>query len=250
VIAFTAGRDIECGAGAVGAPHQDHGQAESARRRELAGRRAAAAVLGDQHVDAMRPHQTLFVPRIERTSPGDDGYVGEIVARVHGIDGADEVVMLRRGSKGRELQAARRQKHAARRGAQRSGGRLHSRDLGPAIARLRRPGRTGDLEQATSRELCRLAGVARHLRREGMRRIDQHLDLFGPEVGRQTIGTAEAADTRRDWLRCGGGRAASERQCGVYIAMVGEGRDKRRRLGGPTEDQNADRRGSPYGLGR
>ena len=96
--------------------------------------RAAAAVLGNDDLDVMRCHQRAVVGFAERAARGDVGHMRQWQWRIDRIDAADQITMLRRAGKWRELVAAERDKDAARclaDGAYRGAGIVH---LDPAVA--------------------------------------------------------------------------------------------------------------------
>ena len=72
----------------------------------------------------------------------------------------------------------------------------------------------------------------------GMGGIDQHVDTLGGEIGRQALDAAEAADTDRDRLGGGLGRAARQRKRYVEIGSVREEPGQLPRLARAAEDEN------------
>ena len=93
----------------------DHLDAKRPRRGDLAIGRLAAAVLGDDDIDAMVLEQRAFVRLAERPARQQIGRIGHRQRRLDRIDAADEIVMLRRGLEGGDLLPAERQEDPARR---------------------------------------------------------------------------------------------------------------------------------------
>ena len=88
-IRATASSTVVADPASPGTTQQDDRQVKRPRRLELGLGRGAAAVLGDQHVDAVLAHQTDFVGELERTTRLDVGRMFENVL-VDGLDRADE----------------------------------------------------------------------------------------------------------------------------------------------------------------
>ena len=128
----------------------------------------------------MLPHQGQFVFDREGAARSEEAGLREPVIRADGIDGAYEVAMVRDGGEGGELQAAYGEEDAPRLGADRRSGGRHCRDLRPAIARLRGPRRPAGVEKRDAGEPRRLARIRRHGGGEGMRGVDQHVDVLRP----------------------------------------------------------------------
>ena len=76
----------------------DHEYPDAARPRgiELGARRIAAAVLGDDSVDAVLPHQFDFALEREGATVENIFDIGKGERRIDGIDAAHKVEMLRR----------------------------------------------------------------------------------------------------------------------------------------------------------
>ncbi len=80
-------------------------------------------------------------------------------------------------------------------------------------------------------------GIARDLRREGVGRVDQHVNAFGGEIIFKALGAAEAAAAQGN--RCGGGaRAAGEGHDRLDARRRGEQRRQRRRLRRSAENKD------------
>ncbi len=179
--------------------YHDHRQPEPARGGELAVGRGGARVLADDDLDPFPLEQARFRLGVEgaagRQHPGSRQVDRELVEH------ADQVFVLGRGSKRSELQPTDAQKNPARREAKRDS-RLHHVGYGdPTVTLDGTPGGPLDAQQGRLGELRGSRGVPRHLRREGVRRIDQGVPALGLQVRRESLHTAEATDAiRNSWI--------------------------------------------------
>ena len=223
-----------------GRPAQhDHLDAERTRGGDLAIGGAAAAVLGDHDVDAMFGHQRAVIGLRERSAPGQINHMRQRQRRIDRIDAADQIMMLRRIGERRELIAAERDEHAARRLAQRTHRCRHVIDLDPAVAFDGGPGRPLQHHE-------RHAGLPRsheRVRRDAagirMRRVDQHVDALARQIIRQARGAAEAAAADRNRLARGRSGPAGERQRHVELAAAGQSFRQQARFGRAAENEDA-----------
>ena len=158
----------------------------------------------------------------ERPARGQISRVRHGERRHHRVDAADEIMMLRRLAERRELVAAERDEHAARRKAKRLHGGAHVGDFIPAVAVDRLPCRPAQRDQANVGERRSAGRVERHRRRIRMGGIDQRGDALGAQVGGKTLGPAEPADPRRHRLLRRRGGAAGERERHGKRAAFGE----------------------------
>ena len=149
--------------------------------------------------------------------------------------------MLRRGDEGGELLAALGEKHPPRRRAERPRGLVHRLHLDPAVAGLPRPGRARQGEQRDPRRRAGLRRVARHLRGEGMGRVDHRVDPLGLEKSAQPPDAAEAAAAHGDRRRRRRARAPGERQDRRDVGPPGERGGERARFGRAAEEKKAHR---------
>jgi len=70
-----------------------------------------------------------------------------------------------------------------------------------------------------------------------MSRVDHGVDPFGPQIGRQALGAAEAADALRNRLRRRVGGRARERQERVDAGLSGEAARERARFRRSSENE-------------
>jgi hypothetical protein len=193
-------------------PQQNDREAERSRRSDFAVRRRAAAVLRDDDVDLMLAQQFAF--RIFAEGPAFEkvARVRYLERRVHRIDAANQVTVLGRRGKGRDLLTADGEKHTARLGSQgncRLSGVLH---IGPSIAGHGAPGRPTQGKEGRVGLRGGTLRMSRHRRSIRMRGIDQRLDLVAAQVLYEARRPAEAARSYRHGLRQWRGGAAGQGQ--------------------------------------
>ena len=209
------------------------------RRCDLAVCALAAAVLGDQRIDAVALEQRAVVGLAEGPARGDVDRVRHGERRVHRIDAAHEIGMLGRGGEGLNLFPPQAKEDAPRRFPKGFYRVLDGVHLDPKIALNPAPGRAPQRKQ-------RHAGVARGLRRIGrddpgvrVRHIDQRIDPIIAKIIGKPCGAAEAPDPDRDrlrqWLRCAAGKG--ERH-GKFVAP-GERPGEQPGLGRAAKDEDA-----------
>ena len=221
-------------------PHDHHLDPEQARRLDLGIGRASAAVLGDEDLDLLVPHQREFVLERERPAREDQPAIGERARLGRRIDRPNDVAVLRRAGEGGELEPPLGQEHGLRRGAERVDRLLHRRDLVPAVAFLSGPWRAGEDDERRRGRAAGGKSVGRHARGEGMGRVDDDVDALGAKIGREALGTPEAADALRDRRRRRIGGRAGERQDGFEIRLAREAARQRARFRRSAEDEQAN----------
>ena len=161
-----------------------------------------------------------------------------IERRIDRIDTPDQVVVLWGSLERIDLFAADGQKYAPRRYAQRGDRPVDIFNRRPFIARDGRPSLPS---QRHNRHLClrgrinRMGGDGRGV---GMCGVDQHVDLFRNEIGRQAFGAAKATDPHRNRLGGRMGGAAGQRKRYLEIGPVRETPGQLPRLAGAAQDEN------------
>ena len=221
------------------APQQDDGKAKRPRGRDLAVGRSATAVLGDDDVNGMRDQQGPIVHLRERTTAGDIGGVRYGERRINRFDAAHEIMMLRRSREDSELGLAKREKHTARRFAERVYRCRGIRHLDPTVGGQRCPRRATQREQGDACGGRRGGCIGGNDGSVRMRGVDQGIDTFPREIPGKTLGSAESADSHRH--RVSGGRpgAACERhRCG-HIAAFAETLRQPSRFRGAAQNEDA-----------
>jgi hypothetical protein len=191
---------------------QNDRQPKRSRSNDFTVSRCTAAVLRDDDVDLMLAQQVAFPIFAEGSAFKNIGRMRYSEWRIHGIDAANQVTVLERGGKGRDLLTADGEKHMARLSSQGACRLVGIRHFSPAIAgdgAPRRPtqgkeGRAG-LHGGTQR-------VSRHRRCIRMRGIDQCVDLVVAQILHEPGGSAETARSYRHGLRQRRRGATGERQ--------------------------------------
>lgn len=216
----------------------DHLDAEPARCGNLAVGGAAAAVLGDDHIDLPAPEQRGFIGFRKGTGRQDRLLVGQIKRRRHRIDAADDVAVLRRDLEVESFLSTYRQEDAASPITERADGLDNAIDSSPAVARQGHPFRSAEGDKRNAGSLRCFRGVVRNACGKRVRRIDQQRDIFVMQEMRQPIGAAKAADARLDRLRPRVRGAAGQRDGGVVADIFGQAAREFACLGGATQNQN------------
>ena len=236
-------RSVECfdrrQAGCLGALNHDYLDAKLARRLYLRVGRITAAVLGDDHLDAMPAQRLQLVLQAERPPAMDVADIGRRQRRLDRIDAADPVVVMGGGICIMSLLPPGCQEHPQGRYAKRGDSLRNTMHGKPIIARDRRPGRSTQgkgRNAALSRCLCGIGGDAG---REWMSRIDHQIDRFIAQIAGKTLCAAEAAAAHRDRLRGRIGGSAGKRQHDIEIGAGGECYRQRAGLRRASQDQNA-----------
>lgn len=179
------------------APQHRHRQAQHSRRFNFGGCRLGAAIFRDQDFDALGAHQFNFFAQIKRPPRLNETHIAQQRHLRRWINGAQEVAMLRRLGEGAQMQAPKGQEHASRRGAKRGDRAFGVIDLAPIIVGLAQPGRAREDQQRNARAGAGLKRMARHLRGEWMRRVDDGADALLAQIVAQAGDAAKAANTHR-----------------------------------------------------
>jgi len=201
---------------------QDDGQAERARRCDLAVGRGPAAVPGDDEVDGVGRQQCSIVGLGERSTTGDVGCVRYRERRIDRLDAAYEIVVLRRLREGSDLAFAEREEDTAGRFAQRLDRRGGIGNLDPTVARARYPWRPAQRKQRHPRGCRRIRRIGRDDCGVRMRRIDKRVDAFDREIFAKALGATESARPHRHGVSGGRGGAARARDRYGHIGAFDE----------------------------
>ena len=210
----------------IRARDHDHGQRQRPRRVELGGGARAARVLGDDHFDSMRLEQCVLVRDVERSACGDQLNKRRQFLRRGHLDAAHNIEMLWRFPERRELHATSGEKDAARVSPNRCRSRLEAFHHDPAIAIAWAPGRAANGEQRHVGRVSSLDGIRLHLHGEGMRRVDEKIEVLLGQNARQTLLTAEAAGPQRArkprWVSSPAGERQGDVVARVAVKRAGE----------------------------
>ena len=217
----------------------DHRQRKRPRCRNLAVCGRAAAVFGDDDIDAMLLEHRAFVSFSERTAAGDVDSVGHPERGHDRLDATHQIVVLRRARKWLDFLAAEGKKDAARSAAQRLHGARHIGNLDPAISRDRRPAGATQRKQSNSRPQCGSSRVHGNRGRVRMRRIDKNIYFLVEKVIRQALGATKTADPHWNRLRRRGSGAACERECDREIRPPSEAFSELPRLRSAAENEDS-----------
>jgi len=193
-------------------PQQHHGNAELARRSNLAVGRATAAVLRDDYLNRMREEQRSLLIFFKRASREDVVRIRYRERRFHRIDTSNQVMVLRRRGKVRDLLSTHGEEHILGLDAQRVNGLACIEHFGPSIAGDRLPWRPA---QRNHRGIGLQGGaerVSRYRRRIRMSRINQCIDLVVEQILREAGDPTEPAAAHGYYLSQRRGGAARQRQ--------------------------------------
>jgi hypothetical protein len=182
-------------------PQQNDRQAEPSRCNDFAVSRFAAAVLRDDDVDLMLTQQLAFPFFVKGSAFKNVTRVRYLKWRIHRIDAANQVTVLGRRSKGRDLLTADGEKYMAGLSSQGTRRLLHVMDLGPSIAGHGAPRRATQRKEGRVGLRGGTLRMSRYRRCIRMRGIDQCVDLMGAQVVYETGCSAEAARSYRHPLR-------------------------------------------------
>ena len=191
---------------------QHHGDAERARRNDLAVGREAAAVLRDHDIDRVSEEQRPLSLHFEGTSAENVARMRNRQGRVHRIHASDQIVVLGRRSEVRDILPSQRQEHILRRDAQGADGLAGIENFGPPIAGDGAPWRPAQCDHRGFRLRGGGERMSRDRRRIRMSRINQCIDRVVAEILRESGDPAEAAAPYGYGLSRGRGGAARQRQ--------------------------------------
>jgi len=217
----------------------DNLDAEQAGGLDLGISGRTTAVLGDDSVDAIFPHELDLAFEREGAAVEHVFDVSQSERRIDGIDAAHDVEMLRGDLRMVGTLSACRQKDAPRGWAERGDGSGDVRHDMPMIAGFRNPLRTDERDGGNAAAFrCRRA-IGRNTLGEGMGGVDQQIVASRRQEFGKAFRAAEAADADGDGLFSGCPRAAGQRQQDVEIVSAGKLRGKPACLARTAEDQNA-----------
>jgi len=197
----------------------DHGttdhvnlQAALPRGLDLGVSGAATGVLCEDALNVVRTEKRRIILRSKRAARGDNRCVRKAGRRGDRIDDADDVAMLRSRAKCGKRTPAQRRENSLRSFWKCRDRSLDARMLLPIITDRVDPCRTLDGEQRNAGFGNRSDRVVAHLRREGMRSVDQESNVFSPQIFGKANDAAEPAGASRQRTNGGMGSAAGKRQ--------------------------------------
>jgi len=217
----------------------DYRDVERTGSGDLAVGRSAAAVLGDDHLDPVLRQEAAFGGFLERAGSEDVARIGNVEGRYHRIDTADDVVMMWGALEMERLLSPDGQENAPRRFAECTGRIGDGTDAGPTIARLLFPRGTAQGKKRNAGFVRCNRRVVRNSRREGMRCVDQKLEILSLEETGKPLAATETAAAHRNRLGHGLRRPSGEREQQIAIRATCQGGGQLPRFRGAAEDQDA-----------
>lgn len=206
--------------GRLCASNHDHLDTEPASRLDLRISRKTTAVLGYHGIDTVSAKQRRFTIDIVGTAIKNEANVGEGERRLDRFDTSHEIEMLRGGFGPMGPQTTNRQEGSAWRHAKPLdcfGNRL---DIGPTIARLRRPLRSAQCEPRNPDRIGSFAGVPGNTLREGVSCVDQKVEATFLQESGQPFRAAKTTAARRDRLSGRLLRSAGKRQKDIEALKI------------------------------
>lgn len=222
-----------------GPTHHMHLEAKSPRCFHFGAGGASARILREDIADVMRFEELGVVVGSEWTARRYERRVREFLGKFQRIDDADHVAMMWRDPERVYGLAPKCGKDALRCIGQSRHGRRDAIVFDPVVAMDARPWRTFYREERNAGGGGRCDGVGADARREGVRRVEEKIDIFAAKIVCESLGSTEAADAHGEW-GCGRiGCASSQRQRGGDAGVARKTFGKCRRLGRSAEKQNA-----------
>lgn len=211
--------------------HDDR-QAEPPRRFDLAVTGAATGVLGNHRIDTVFFQHANFVIQHKGTARGDIARIRHLQRRLHRIDAADEISMLRGCFEREKFLPSERQKHPPAFAAERGDGLFDGIDAPPPVTRLALPGGPRKRYERNFGKFCCLDGIGGNPRRIGVGGVHQNVKIPGADEIRQTGGTAKPAAAHRHglfhWRKRTPGHGEQNSVAGVLCQPAGQNAGIRR----------------------
>lgn len=204
----------------------DNRQTEPPRRFDLAVAGVAAGVLGNHSADTVfLQHADLFIQR-KGAARGNIASIRHLQRRLHRIDAANEIAMLRRSFEREKFLPAERQKHPLAFIAERDNSLFDGIHTLPPVTRLVLPGGTRKCYERNLGKSRRLYGIGGNPRRIGMGGVDQNIEIPGANEIRQTRSTAKPATAHRHglfhWRKRAPGHGEQDSVAGVHRQLAGQ----------------------------
>jgi hypothetical protein len=219
---------------------QDHLDAEVTRRGDLTVGGVPAAIFGNHEFDGVRLHQRAVVGLAERSARGDVARLRQRQWRIDGIDAAEQINVLWRGSEGREIVAAKRDEDAARLRADGTDRGCGVVDFGPAVAGTLDPWLAPKDDESHAGLARGFGSVRRDRARIGMCRVNQSFDLVRDQIIGESAGAAKATRPYRNGVRDGLRGPAGERKRHVETSAArGKALAQEARFRGAAENKDA-----------
>lgn len=211
--------------------HDDR-QAEPSRRFDLAITGTAARILGNNSLDAVFFQHANFVIQHKGTARGHIAGIRHLQRRLHRIDTADDIAMLRGSFEGKKLLPSQCQKHTFAFIAERGNSLPDGIDTLPPVTRLVLPGGARKRYERNSGKLCRLDGVGGNPCGIGMGGIHENIEALEANEICKTRRTAKPAAAHRHWLfhwrKRTPGHGEQDSVAGVLCQLAGQNAGIRR----------------------
>jgi hypothetical protein len=220
--------------------HHDR-DAKPARGFDLGVGRRAAGVFRDEKIDFLALKKRRFRLPVEGPASEQQPDIGRQRDIARRVDRAGDVVMMRRGCEGAQLEAAKREKNAARVRPERVGSGFGVRDGKPGVAGLGLPGRAYDRGKRDRKPGAGDDRVGRDLVGVGVRGVNDRSRCIQLQPVNQAVHAAEAADPRSNGLRLGIRGAPGQRDSCLEARVRRQQARQLRGLRGTSEDENAHR---------
>ena len=225
-------------AGSGRARDHDDLEPKQACRLDLRIGRPTTAVLCNDGIDTILPHQLDFAFERKGATVEEIFDIGKGKRRIDRIDAADQVEMLWGDFGVMSTLPAGRHKNAARGGAKGNDGRRNIGHDMPVIASFGHPFRANEGERTDTGAFSSNGGIGRNAFSEGMSGIDQQVIASCRQEVRKPLCTTEAADADGNRLVGRSLRAARQRQQDIEVLSRRKARGKLARLAGAAEDQD------------
>ena len=196
----------------------------------------ATGIFGHDKIDPVFFHQRPVA--FERKGPAihDDRRFRKAQSFAGRVNQTQDVGMLRVHGKVGQMHTPDSQQHTFSRTFQRVDRSGNVRDVGPLIAGLGLPRRTGVGQKRNARFCAGRDGIAAHLRGKGMRRVDHMGDRIVAQIAGQPFGPAKATNAQRHALRCGPRNASGHGNSAMHSGVCQNGAQAAA-LGGAAKDQ-------------
>lgn len=215
--------------------HYDR-KAQFARCFNLGVSPCATSIFRHHQIDLMIPHQCQIILHCERPARHQNMVLGKRRQTAGRVDQTQQIEMLRIGRKVIQMHAPHSQHHARSRAIQRPDSPCDVTHMGPVVARLRRPRRTGQSDQRHILGGASDHRIATHLRRKRMRCIDHMGHAMLCQISAQALNATKATDTLGQWLAFGSLNPTCKTDRTIN-ACRGHCRAQSGRLGGAPKDQ-------------
>lgn len=218
---------------------QHHRQRKIPRRFDLGRGGASAGIPGNDNVGVEILKHGSITGTVEWPARDDYLCIGQRQWIERRINQPNQINVLRIRNESLQMLAADTKEDTALRVTERLRGCRDIVNLDPAIAWRELPGRSFERQQRHTGSFASRKRVLTHLRGERMGRINEAVDVLGTKVVHQASDAAKAADApgNRRLQRISG--AASIGQHRIDTRIVRQSRRQPVRVGGATEDQNA-----------